>query len=269
MKTLITHINPHLDDIVGIWFLRRFDPNFANANLEFISASREAASKDESDDRVYVGTGGGKYDEHKEELKDECATTLVFKDLKAKNLISQDEIVQKALEDIANWSLLIDTGHFPTHSLDEFDVQAFIRPQDNSAEASKKSVELGEEILDRILEVLKTKHQAIQDWKKRVEFKSGFGESYAIESESVNREFCRKAGGDLFIMINPKYKSVQFFTPSFEIDLESLYDKLKELDPEASWFLHQSHHMILCGAGAAPDFTPTKLSMQQLIEATN
>ena len=44
-------------------------------------------------------------------------------------------------------------------------------------------------------------------------------------------------------------------------------EKLKKMDPEADWFLHQSHHMVLCGSSSAPDSKPTKLSFEQLIEA--
>ncbi len=72
MKILVTHINPHLDDIAAIWLFKKFHPDFKEANIEFISASRDKA--DESADRVYVGTGGGKFDEHKEGL--DCGNPL-------------------------------------------------------------------------------------------------------------------------------------------------------------------------------------------------
>ena len=66
-------------------------------------------------------------------------------------------------------------------------------------------------------------------------------------------------------MYDPKYKSVQFF--SNDLDLKEIYTKVKELDPVASWFLHQSHHMVICGSSSAPDSKPTKLSFEELIEA--
>ena len=62
------------------------------------------------------------------------------------------------------------------------------------------------------------------------------------------------------------YNGVQFFTPSHDLDLSPIYEKVKELDPEADWFLHQSHHMVLCGSSAAPDARPTKLTFEELIE---
>ena len=264
MKTLITHINPHLDDITCIWLFKKFQPDFKDANIEFISASRDAA-KDESEDRVFVGTGGGKFDEHKEGLNT-CAGTLVYEYLQEKGYIS-DETTRKALDKLIEWNQLIDTGKASISDTDAFSVPAFIRERNGLPQSSTKSVELGIEILDRILQILKKKEQSIKDWEKRVEFTTKFGRSFAVISETIDREFCRQQGGDLFLMYNPKHKSVQFFTPSFEIDLKPIYEKVKALDPQATWFLHQSHHMVICGSSSAPDSKTTKLSFEDLIKA--
>ena len=50
MKTLVTHINPHLDDIAAIWLFKKYHPDFKDAKIEFISASRDAAQKEEEHD---------------------------------------------------------------------------------------------------------------------------------------------------------------------------------------------------------------------------
>lgn len=265
MKILVTHINPHLDDIAGIWLFKKFHPDFKDAKVEFISASREAAAGRENENTFFIGTGGGQFDEHKEGLQT-CAGTLVYEYLKKKNYIPKDEILRGALDRLTQWNQLIDTGRAPDSQFDEFSVQAFIRSKESTNQSSDKSVELGIEILDRILPVLKRKQQSIKDWVSRVEFQTKFGKSFAIISETVDREFCREQAGDLFLMYHPKHKSIQFFTPSFEIDLKPIYDKVKSLDSSASWFLHQSHHMVICGSSSAPDSKPTKLSFEQLIE---
>lgn len=261
MKTLVTHINPHLDDICAIWLFKKFHPQFKEAKVEFISASHDKAAAG-SEDKIFLGTGGGRFDEHKEGL-DTCSGSLVYEYLEKEGFIPND-LTKKALEKLINWNFLIDTGKAPNCEFDEFSVQSFIRTKDSKDETSLKSVELGEEILDRILEVLKRKEQSILDWEKRVEFQSKFGKSFAVSSETVDREFCREQDGKLFLMYDPKFKSIQFFGP--ELDLEPIYSKVKQLDPEADWFLHQSHHMVICGSSSAPDSKPTKLSFEQLIE---
>lgn len=266
MKTLVTHINPHLDDIVAIWLFKTFQPEFKDAKVEFISASRNQAEKEEGVDKIFLGTGGGRFDEHKEGLNT-CAGSLVYEFLVDKGYIAEDKVTRKALEALVAWNLMIDTGKAPKSQFDEFSVQSFIRCKDSSCENSEKSVQLGIQILNRILGVLKRKQQSIKDWEKKVEFQTKFGKSYAVISETIDREFCREQGGDFFLMYHPKQKSVQFFTPSFKIDLKEIYDKAKSLDPKASWFLHQSHHMVFCGSSSAPDSKPTKLSFGELIEA--
>lgn len=272
MKVLVTHINPHLDDIAAIWLFKKFHPEFKSARIEFVSASRDLAAKEENKDKtsllptkVFVGTGGGEFDEHKEGL-DTCAGTLVYEYLKKEKYIPENEIARRALDRLTEWNLLIDTGKAPDCQFNEFSVQAFIRSRDNSQQTSGKSVELGIEILERALVVLKRRQQSLKDWENRVEFQSKFGKSFAVVSETVDREFCKEQAGNLFLMYHPKHKGVQFFTPSFDIDLEPIYAKLKSLDPEATWFLHQSHHMVICGSSSAPDSKPTKLNFGQLIE---
>ncbi len=264
MKVLVTHINPHLDDIMAIWLFKKFHPDFKKAQIEFISASRDQKAE-AGEEKIFLGTGGGRFDEHKEGLNT-CAGSLVYEYLKEKGLLPEDLSLQKALDNLVEWNKLVDTGKAPNSEFDEFSVQSFIRCKDSTKESSERSVELGERILNRILGILKRKQESLKDWEKRKEFETKFGKGVAIVSETVNREFCREQEGDLFLILNPKHKSVQFFTPSFKIDLESIYKKVKEQDPEADWFLHQSHHMVLCGSSAAPEAKPTKLTFEELIE---
>lgn len=264
MATLITHINPHLDDIFGIWLLKKYDPKYADFEVDFVSAAHNLADQ-ETEEKVFVGTGGGKFDEHKEGLAT-CAGSLVFDYLKAENLLPSNQLEVKALEEMVDWNKKIDTGTIPIEAYDEFSVPAFIRCKDSSKESSNRSVELGSRILNRILPVLKNKQQSLMDWQERVEFETKFGKSYAVKSNTIDRPFCKKQGGDLFLLLSPKYHGVQFFTPSHTLDLSPIYEKVKGMDPEADWFLHQSHHMVLCGSSAAPDAKQTKLSFDQLIE---
>ncbi|MBI2040415.1 hypothetical protein HYT18_05085 [Candidatus Microgenomates bacterium] len=265
MKILVTHINPHLDDILAIWLFKKFHPEFKEASLDFISAHEGNIGLENTTDKVFFGVGRGKFDEHKGDIG-ESAGSLVWRDLKEKKLGPKDEIELKSLDELVEWNTLIDTGRIEIGKYDEFSVPAFLRPLDNTKESSRKAVELGCEILDRVLKVLKRKQRSIKDWGKKVEFQSRFGKSYAIVSENISRDFCRRQDGDFYLMYNPKYKSVQYFTPKEGIDLEPLYKKLKEADQEASWFLHHSHHFILCGAGSDPIFKHTKLSFEELID---
>ncbi len=265
-KVLVTHINPHLDDICAYWLFKKFHPDFHNANLEFISASREAALEEESEDRVFLGTGGGQFDEHKGDL-DDSATSLVWKYLKKENFTPKDEAEEKALAELVEWVRLDDLGKLKNLPHAEFYVPGFIRVYgQNQQQDSLENTDLGVKILNRIYQVLISKQKSKKDWENRLEFSTKWGQGVAIESENVSRSFCDSQKGDIFLMYDPKYKSVQFYTPKENIDLEPIYNKVKELDPEASWFLHQSHKMVICGSGSAPASNPTKLAFNQLMD---
>ena len=263
MKILVTHINPHLDDISAIWIFKKFHPDFSEAKIEFINASRDAALKEETEEKIFFGTGGGKYDEHKGDLED-CAASLVWKDIKAKGVGPTNDIEVRALDDLIEWNRLIDLGKGTNYDFGPYSVQAFIRSKESTQEDSLKSYELGVEILDRIFELLKRVKQSEKDWNSRMEFESKFGKSVGIISETVDRSFTRDKGFSLVLMYDPKFKSAQFFTPSFEIDLEPIYKKLIEKEPDAGWFLHQSHHMVICGSSSAPEHN-TALKFEEMI----
>lgn len=270
MKVLVTHINPHLDDIAAIWLFKKFYPEFKDAEVEFLSAGKGAVTwenkpVDSDPNIVHFGIGRGKYDEHKGDLND-CATSLVWKDVKSQGKAPKEEIEKLALEELVHWVTLEDTGRLPIEENSAFSVPAFIRPKSDEKQDSQKAIDLGSEILDRILAVLEQKQQAIEDWEQRLEFETKFGKTVAVQSSAVDRSFCKSKQGDLFIMYEPNYKSVQYFTPSHTLDLEPIYKKAAELDPQADWFLHHSHHMVICGSGASPDSKKTKLSFDQLVE---
>lgn len=51
-----------------------------------------------------------------------------------------------------------------------------------------------------------------------------------------------------------------------KVDLTLVYEKLRKIDPEATWFLHASKKMLLNGTPKNPSMVPTKLSVQEIIK---
>ncbi|HET7713069.1 MAG TPA: hypothetical protein VFK94_00655, partial [Patescibacteria group bacterium] len=94
MKKIITHISPHLDEIVAIWLIRKFDPGWSDCQVDFKATNPaggevdlEAVDKDPN--VLYLGLGRSKFDEHKlekEAAAHDCAATLVWKDLLSRDL---------------------------------------------------------------------------------------------------------------------------------------------------------------------------------------
>lgn len=275
-KKLVTHINPHLDDIAAIWLFKKFHPEFVGAEITFISASVTGATLDgkpvDSDqDIMHFGVGRGKYDEHKGDIS-ECATSLVWNELKQQGMAPKDEIELAAYDELVEWNRLIDTATLPQMPYEVFTVPAFIRPLSGDHKDSLEATLMGERILDAILQVLLSRHTVKKAWADRIEFQTKWGRAAAIQSDKASRSIIRGIAHDLgqeygiFLMIRPKGRSVEYFSDKEGIDLTDLDQKIRQADPEASWYLHHGKRMLLCGAKAAPGGVPSKLSLEELIE---
>jgi len=66
-----------------MWLLLRYAPESKGAKLEFIVTNAVGGKVKDDPDYVYIGVGRGKFDEHKGDVG-QCATTLVFNDLKVR-----------------------------------------------------------------------------------------------------------------------------------------------------------------------------------------
>lgn len=266
MKTLITHINPHLDDIAAIWLFKKFYPDYQKALVKFISAPNKPIKEKEGE--VYFGVGRGKFDEHKGDVK-ECATSLVWKEVKTAGLAPKDQFELQAFDELVEWNRLIDTASLPIPQFVEFSVPEFIRSLTGKYEDSLATVRLGEKILDRIWQVLKRKQQTKKDWQSHLELTSRWGKVAALQSDVATRTLVGSLGGErfgLFLIFRPHNHSVEFFSLKKDLDLTALYLKVSQIDPKASWYLHQSKRMLLCTAKSSPKGTSTKLIFEQLIE---
>src|SRR3989344_1492936 len=207
MKILVTHINPHLDDIAAIWLFKRFNPDFKEAEVQYISADHGNKGLEEKEGTVYVGVGRGEFDEHKGDLED-CAASLVWKNIKTQ--VSLDDLQKAALDELVDWVRLGDLGKLKDLPYPDFSVPGFLRVG-GGEEDSLKNMNLGVEILDRIFKILTNKQKAKKEWEKAVSFPTKWGQGWAVKGTYVNRSFCDSQDGKVYLMVDPKYNSVQFY----------------------------------------------------------
>jgi len=84
IRQIITHIKPHVDELVAIFLLQLFGeklfPKIGKAEINFLS-NRKITNGDDflKDGTLFVGMGKGMFDEHGKEGKTETAATLVAK----------------------------------------------------------------------------------------------------------------------------------------------------------------------------------------------
>ncbi len=270
MKTVVTHIGPDLDAITSVWLIKTFFSEWEEAAIIFVPAGTTLEKKPaENDPEVWhVDTGFGKFDHHQSD-EDTCAAALVYEELKKTK--GEDEALRRMV-DVVN-----DFDHFrevfypnPTADYWEFGIVAAIDGwrllhSDNPI----KIVELGMQTLDGIYKVFQNKVWAEKELKeKAIEFDTKWGKGIGIET--VNDEvvhLAQKMGYVVAIRKDPKKGYLRIKTlPKEDIDLTNVYEQLKKEEPESTWFLHASRHMLLNGSTKNPDMKPSKKTLQEVIE---
>lgn len=265
MKTIVTHIRPHLDDICAMWLLQRYLSEARDAALDFISTDPRGGEVKDNPDLTYVGVGRGKYDEHKGDVGD-CSTSLVFKDLV--RLVDFEEDEQKALQKMVDWVLQEDTGHLNTIPWRTFAVPAildgFFLSHERDSEAQTR---FGYELLDALLVMQRNDVKLDAAWETRVEFTSRYGRAAAF-SDTIRQmdAYAYVRGVKVVVIVNPdmSFHTIRADADS-DVDLSDVFETLKKRDQEADWYFHHSKKMLICGGDHAPYALHSKLTLKDLI----
>ncbi len=269
MKTIVTHIGPDLDAIASVWLIKTFFPGWEEAEIAFVPAGTtlNKTDPDSNPDILYVDTGFGRFDHHQSDA-DTCASMLVYEQIK--NEHGADPVLERMV------AVINDVDHFrevfyPNAAADywEFWMVAQIDGwrlihSDNPL----KIMELGFESLDGIYKVMLNKLWAEKERGSAIEFTTKWGKGMAFET--INDEVihqAQKQGMAVVVRKDPKKGYVRIKSlPKPEIDLTALYERLKQDEPDATWFLHASRHMVLNGSAKNPEMRPSKRTLHELIK---
>lgn len=267
MKTIVTHFAPDLDGICAIWLLKTFLPEWKEAVIAFVPAGKTlgGAPVDSDPEVIHVDTGFGKFDHHQTN-DDTCAALKVYESLGKK-----DEALERILR------VVNEVDHFrevffpdPMSDFWDFSLGSVIDGMNMTMVDNPLSmIDSVMDSLDGVYKMFQNKVWAEKEIKeKAIEFATRFGKSFGIET--VNREAVhvgQKMGYVIAVRKDPKIGSIQIKSvPRDDIDLTSLYEAVKKQDPDATWFLHASKHMLLNGSAKNPDMKPTKLTLSEVIE---
>lgn len=235
---------------------------------------------------IHVDTGLGSLDHHQTSDNNVCAASLTFeyvltdKDCSLHKHENQKDAVSRIVE------LVIDDDHFqevyyPEASSDVYEAgivgilqgyKILHRGED------KALVEFGFELLDDIAHNFEAKIWAENEIKEKgVEFMSKWGKAMAVET--INDDVLKVAQMKGFIITVRKDLSYGYVRikavpdkrnggkgKNLDIDLTEVYEKLKILDPSASWYLHVSKRMLLNGSSKNPTMSATKLSLSEVVD---
>ncbi|OGG23767.1 hypothetical protein A3A79_00990 [Candidatus Gottesmanbacteria bacterium RIFCSPLOWO2_01_FULL_43_11b] len=271
MKTIVAHIGPDLDAITSIWLVKTFLPGWEEASLAFVPAGKSLENKDPDSDPniLHVDTAFGKFDHHQTDA-DTCAALLIYQEVK------REHGADPALERLC--AVVNEIDHFrevffPNPTADFWNM-GLVSQIDGwrllYADNPIQIVELGMKALDGIYKLFQNKVWAEKDIKEKgQEFTTKWGKGLGLET--INDEavhLAQKMGYVIVVRKDPKKGYLRIKSlPKEEIDLTNLYDTLKKDEPEATWFLHASRHMVLNGSSKNPDMRPSKRPLLEIIEA--
>lgn len=108
--------------------------------------------------------------------------------------------------------------------------------------------------------------------EKGIQFKTSFGKGIGFETlNDTVLKLSQKMGYHLVVRKDPRKGYVRIKTlPDQEnkkgSDLTQVYEQLKKMDPDATWFLHVSKKMLLNGTPKNPKMVPTKLTLREIIK---
>jgi hypothetical protein len=297
MKIVVTHSSPDLDAITSVWLIKKYLPGWENAAVRFVSAGERIdggkwKDKDgtspieniESDEVIHVDTGMGILDHHQTISDKICGASLTWDYVKAKNEEFKDVSSEKTKDRIEAVSRMIkvitDIDHFkevfwkdPVADYHEFDLDSildglkvqFPSQDDYFAEFISKC-------LDAVLHNFENRIWAEKEiLRTGQKFNTRFGEGIAFETinDSVIK-LSQKMGHVVVVRKDPRKGYVRIkaipATGKTDIDLTPVYEKLKKLDPDATWYFHISKKMLLNGSTKNPKMKPSKLALSEIIE---
>ena len=276
MKKIVTHINPDLDAVASVWLIKRFLPDWEEAEIGFVSASASLEKQDGVDsdsDVLWVDVGRGKLDHHHTGEYFSAAKLCwdyIKKERKGQKLSPLEE---KALTELVEVVTQVDNARDlywkeVNKSRYRLYLHTLVDGLRKLGETDQEVMSFGLRALDAALVNLKNKIRAEEELKEGLIFQTPWGKAIAVESGNKHVLWVGEIQGHvLVIKKDPESGGVRMYArPDSKVDLTKAYNKFKELDPESDWFLHATKRLLLNESRVNPNMRPTKLSLKEIIE---
>ena len=304
MKIIVTHSSPDMDAITSVWLIRKFLPGWQDSVVRFVPAGegignlKSHPSADGSNlknpievigehEVIHVDTGLGPLDHHQTASDAVCAASLTWDYIRLRNQESgirgvEDKRWQEKEKAISRMvKVVVDTDHFkevflkdPTADYHEFSVASILdglklqKPNQDDFYVDFISC-----CLDAILHEFENRIWAEEEIAKNgIKFDTRFGKGIGFETinDSVIK-LAQKMGYVIVVRKDPRkgyvrIKALPNKVQSSDIDLTLAYEKLKKMDPTATWFLHIGKKMLLNGSVKNPKMRPTRLGLSDIIK---
>jgi hypothetical protein len=295
MRIIVAHTAPDMDAITSVWLIKKFLPGWDKASVNFVPAGdavgrtpeqglslKDPVERNGKDLLIQVDTGLGPLDHHQTSSDKVSAASLTFefviKEME-KNLPEMNKEKKEALQRMINY--VVDVDHFK----EVFRVDALLDYQDFSVvnildglKLQKQNddmylVDFISKCLDALMHDFENKVWAEKEIaNKGIAFETKWGKGLGIET--INDSVVKMAqlmGYVIVVRRDPRKGYVRIKAkpdgPNEKgVNLTLASEKLKKMDPSATWFLHVSKKMLLNGTPKNPKMKPTKLSLNAIIE---
>lgn len=292
MKIIVTHSAPDLDAVTSVWLLKRFLQGWSDAEVKFVPAGsrlessradriEEPIEKIGENEVIHVDTGLGPLDHHQTFSDKVCGASLAWDYVREHGQMFESEESSGKVQDreqaISRMiNVVVADDHFkqvfypePNADYYEFmlsDILDGLKLQ--KPDQDLVYVDFTSQALDAILHTFENKIWAEKEIKENgKQFESRWGK--AIGFETINDDVIKisqKMGFALTVRKDPRKGYVRIkASPAVEVDLTPVYEQLKKMDPQATWFLHVGKKMLLNGTPKNPKMKPTTLKLEEII----
>ncbi len=296
MKVVVTHISPDWDAITSVWLIKKYLPGWQQARVKFVPAGQrlpeskfdpqsgisDPIEKIGEDEVIHVDTGLGPLDHHQTQDRNVSAASLTWDFVQ--------EVIHKAGEHLTDIHMeavsrvvrfVVDTDHFkevfwadPAADYHEFTLLGLMEGlKQVKQNQDDYYVEFGTQCLEAMVAEFENRIWAEKEInEKGIKFDTRFGPGMGFETlNDTVLKLAQKMGYVLVIRKDPRKGYVRIKTlPDQDgkkgAELTLVYEQLKKIDPNATWFLHVSKKMLLNGTPKNPKMIPTKLSLNEIIK---
>lgn len=273
MKKIVTHMNPDLDAVVAAWLIKRFLPDWKEAEIDFCEAGKTLDNQpvDSDSNILHVDTGLGKLDHHQlEEITSaaEICFNFIKKERKSQPFKKLDE---KALVQLIKVVTEIDNArdlNWPEASFSRYDfyLHSLIAGIRGMAGSDEEAMTFGLKGVDAVFHQIKKSLDAQEELKNGIEFKTQWGKAIGVETGNDNVLWeGEKKGYCLVIRKDSESGGVRIYSRyDTEVDLTQTFNQFRKMDPDSDWYLHQSKKLLL-NMATSSKMRPTKLSLEEII----
>jgi hypothetical protein len=296
MKIIVTHMSPDWDAITSVWLLKKYLSGWQEAEVRFVPAglsfknvklkTKNVEQKDPieeigEDEVIHVDTGLGPLDHHQTQDRNVCAASLTWDYVLSKFKDAHDMMTSEHKEAVTRIvKLVVAIDHFgevfwPDAAADryEFSLIGVLEGLKYEKQNNDKTyLEFGISCLNALVAEFENRIWAEKEIKEKgITFETSYGSGMGFETlNDTVLKLAQKMGYVLVVRKDPRKGYIRIKTLPEQngkkgIDLTAVYEQLKKMDPDATWFLHVSKKMLLNGTPKNPKMVPTKLSLKEII----